>query len=178
MTSPKETLETATRLVSIVVNNYNYAQFLERAVESALRQSYAFKEIIVVDDGSTDDSRRIITRFGDRVTAVLKENEGQASTFNVGFERCRGEIVVFLDADDQLMPQAVEKAVALFDSERVVKVHWPLLEIDSDGKELGKVRRDSLIEGDFRDEFIRADRLVCRNHRPAGTLGRVGFWRE
>ena len=53
------------------------------------------------------------------------------------------------------MPQAVERAVELFDNERVVKVHWPLWEMDAEGTKLGTVHRDSLIEGDFRDEFIR-----------------------
>ena len=144
-----------TPFVSIVVNNYNYAHFLPQAIESALGQTYAHKEVIVVDDGSTDDSRRIIAGFGEQITAVLKDNEGQASTFNAGFERSRGEIVVYLDADDLLMPQAVERAVELFDNEHVVKVHWPLWEMDAEGKNLRNIHRGSLIEGDFRDEFIR-----------------------
>jgi glycosyltransferase involved in cell wall biosynthesis len=66
-------------LVSIIINNYNYARFLPPAIESALAQDLAGVEVIVVDDGSTDDSREVIERFGSDVTAVLKDNGGQAS---------------------------------------------------------------------------------------------------
>lgn len=168
----------ASPVASIIINNYNYAQFLEEAIESALRQTYARKEVIVVDDGSTDDSRRIIASFGDRVIPVLKANEGQASTFNAGFEQSRGDIVVYLDADDLLMPEAVEKAVVLFDSERVVKVHWPLWEIDADGRNLGKIHRDSLIEGDFRDEVIRRGPVALAQSPTSGNAWARWFLQE
>src|ERR1700757_584817 len=67
---------------TVVINNYNYGQFLGTAIESALGQTYANTEVVVVDDGSTDDSREIIASYGDRVRAVLKSNGGQASAFN------------------------------------------------------------------------------------------------
>ena len=158
-----------TPFVSIVVNNYNYAHFLEQAIESALRQTYAHREVIVVDDGSTDTSRDVIANFGEQITPVFKHNEGQASTFNTGFERSRGEIVVYLDADDLLMPQAVERAVELFDSERIVKVHWPLWEMDAAGQNLGTIHRGSLIEGDFRDEFIRRGPIALPQSPTSGN---------
>src|SRR5687767_14870783 len=121
-------------LVSIIVNNYNYGQFIEQAIDSALHQTYSPKEVLVVDDGSTDDSRRVIGCFGDKITSILKDNEGQASTFNAGFARSRGDVVIFLDADDFLLPTAAENAVRQFDRSDVVKVHWPLWEVDEAGK--------------------------------------------
>ena len=142
-------------LVSIVVNNYNYGHFLDQAIQSALQQTYPRTEVIVVDDGSTDHSRRVIACFGNRIKPVLKQNEGQSSTFNAGFERSKGEIVVFLDADDLLLPEAMAKAAELFQEENVVKVHWQLWDIDGQGKKTGQLHKDSLIDGDFRDEFIR-----------------------
>src|SRR4051812_487104 len=85
------------RLVSVVVNNHDYGRFLAEAIDSALGQTYLHTEVIVVDDGSTDDSREIIAGYGSRVTAVLKENGGQASAFNAAFRELRGEVVLFLD---------------------------------------------------------------------------------
>ncbi len=69
--------------VSIVINNYNYASYLNFALDSALSQTYHNCEVIVVDDGSTDSSRRIIESNGDRVEALYKRNGGQASAFNL-----------------------------------------------------------------------------------------------
>ena len=77
-------------ILDIVVNNFNYARFLTAAVDSALAQRGTDVHVIVVDDGSTDDSRDLIASYGDRVTPVLKENGGQASAFNAGFLHCRG----------------------------------------------------------------------------------------
>jgi glycosyltransferase involved in cell wall biosynthesis len=90
-------------LVSIIITNHNYERYLAEAIESALNQDYRDVEVIVVDDGSTDGSRRIIERYGGRIIPILKDNGGQCSSFNVGFARSRGEVVMFLDADDVLL---------------------------------------------------------------------------
>ena len=76
-------------LVSILINNYNYGYFLGAAIESALSQTYQNIEIIVVDDGSTDNSREIIAHYGNHIIPILKENGGQASAFNAGFAASR-----------------------------------------------------------------------------------------
>lgn len=102
-------------LVSIIINNYNYAQFLGAAIESALNQTYPDKEVIVVDDGSTDNSREIIAGYASRVVPVLKPNGGQASAFNAGFATSKGDIICLLDADDIFLPEkatAIAKAIA------------------------------------------------------------------
>ena len=98
-------------LVSIVIDNYNYGGFVAEAIDSALAQTYPRTEVIVVDDGSTDGSREIIAAYGDRVRPLLKDNGGQASAFNAGFGLSRGEVILFLDADDALLPTAVAEAV-------------------------------------------------------------------
>lgn len=124
-------------LVSIVINNYNYGRFLQEAIDSALNQSYPYTEVIVVDDGSTDDSREIIASYGDRITPVLKENGGQASAFNAGFSASRGEIICFLDSDDVFYPNKVEKIVATFG--RYQDAGWcfhPLTVVDKDARRL------------------------------------------
>jgi glycosyltransferase involved in cell wall biosynthesis len=99
-------------LVSILINNYNYGHFLAKAIDSALSQTYANVEVIVVDDGSTDDSREILASYGDRIHPILQSNGGQASSFNAGFAACRGEIICLLDADDWFLPHKAERVVA------------------------------------------------------------------
>src|SRR5215208_719446 len=86
-------------LVSVLISNYNYEGFLREAVNSALNQTYPNVEVVVVDDGSTDNSREVIASYRERVVPVLKENGGQASACNAGFQVSRGEIAIFLDAD-------------------------------------------------------------------------------
>jgi glycosyltransferase involved in cell wall biosynthesis len=100
--------------VSILINNYNYGQFLGEAIRSALSQSYLNREIIVVDDGSTDDSLQIAQSFGDEVRLIAKQNGGQASAFNAGFAASRGGIICLLDADDVWLPGKVERIVEVF----------------------------------------------------------------
>jgi glycosyltransferase involved in cell wall biosynthesis len=100
--------------VSIIINNYNYGRFLKEAIDSTLNQSYPKTEVIVVDDGSTDNSRQIIANYGQRIIPVLKHNGGQASALNAGFAHSHGEVVIFLDADDILLPETVQRVVDIF----------------------------------------------------------------
>src|SRR5579872_6996796 len=97
--------------VTVLINNYNYGRFLREAIDSALKQTYKNIEVVVVDDGSTDESREIIRGYGDRVVPVFKANGGQASAFNEGISASRGEIICFLDSDDIFHPTKVEKVV-------------------------------------------------------------------
>jgi hypothetical protein len=92
---------------SVVIANYNYERFVGQAIESALQQDWSQLEVIVVDDGSTDGSASVIRSFGDRITAVFKENGGQREANNTGFQYSTGDVVIFLDADDVLVPGAV-----------------------------------------------------------------------
>ena len=98
-------------LVSILINNYNYGRFVADAIDSALGQSYSNCEVIVVDDGSQDNSREVISRFGSRVKTVFKSNGGQSSAFNAGFAESSGDVICFLDSDDVFLPNKVEQAV-------------------------------------------------------------------
>lgn len=104
------------RIASILINNYNYAQFVGQAIKSALNQTYLDVEVIVVDDGSTDNSRDVISSFGDRIKAIYKENGGQASAFNVGFAASQGDFIFLLDADDIFYLKKIEECVQIFES--------------------------------------------------------------
>jgi hypothetical protein len=127
--------------VDIVIDNYNYGRFLPYAIDSALAQTHERVNLIVVDDGSTDDSRRILSDYEDRVTLVLKENGGHASAFNAGMARCKGDVVIFLDADDVLRPEAAARAAAAFAADgRVVKVQSRMEVVDRGGRPTGAVK--------------------------------------
>lgn len=132
--------------VSIVICNYNYADFLEQAIRSAVEQTYSNLEVIVVDDGSTDHSREIIERWSDRVQPVFKSNAGQISACNTGFERVSGDVVIFLDSDDFLDPGTCAEVVSAL-SDDVAKVHFRLRLVDEQGKSLGGVIPRKLAEG-------------------------------
>ena len=122
--------------VSIIINNYNYERFLPKAIESALAQTYPHVEVIVVDDGSTDGSRKIIHGYCDRITAILQANGKQGAAFNNGFQHSTGDIIIFLDADDYLHPQAVERVVSVW-RPGIAKVHYRLSVVDGNGNPKG-----------------------------------------
>jgi glycosyltransferase involved in cell wall biosynthesis len=120
-----------TPLVSIIINNHNYEHFVGEAISSALGQTYDRIEVIVVDDGSTDNSRTIIERYGKQVVTVFKPNEGQSSTFNAGFARSSGEIICFLDADDLFLPNKVEQIVGAYEDVTTGWCFHPLQFVDA-----------------------------------------------
>jgi len=100
--------------VSILINNYNYGRFLDDAVSSALGQTYQNVEVVVVDDGSTDNSREVLKKYEGRAKIILKENGGQASAFNAGFANSTGDIICFLDSDDMYDSKKAETIVQAF----------------------------------------------------------------
>ncbi|MCY7276618.1 MAG: glycosyltransferase [Phormidesmis sp. CAN_BIN44] len=104
----------ASPLVSVIIDNYNYAAFLGQAIESVLSQTYKNFELIVVDDGSTDDSPEVLSAYGDRITAIFQSNAGQGEAFNRGIAHAKGQIICFLDADDYFHPDKLAKVVEAF----------------------------------------------------------------
>ena len=117
---------------SIVIINYNYARFLRQAIESALAQTYNDTEVVVIDDGSTDNSSEVIRSYGDLIIPVFKNNAGQSSCYSRGLTVCSGDLVLFLDADDYLHPHCLTEAVGSW-KEGCVKAHFYLDVVDEDG---------------------------------------------
>ncbi len=122
--------------VSILINNWNYAQYLGQAVDSALAQTYSNVEVVVVDDGSTDGSSSVLAEYADRVTVITQANAGQPAAAAAGLAVSSGEIVMFLDADDFLMPTAAERVVAAW-RDGCAKVQFRLSLVDRHGARIG-----------------------------------------
>ena len=109
--------------VSVLINCYNYGRFVVEAIESALAQSQPSAEVIVVDDGSTDDTPKILEEHyaGHGIVKVLRQrNEGHMSAFVRGMERAAGDIICFLDADDKYEVDHLENVVRVFAANRDV----------------------------------------------------------
>lgn len=122
--------------MSIVVISHNYERYLRQAIDSALSQDHPAVEVLVVDDGSTDSSPRIIRDYGERVQAIFKPNGGNSTAVNAAFPQTRGEIVMFLDADDYLYPQAASRIAAAW-QEDSAKLEFRLSLVDIDGVRQG-----------------------------------------
>ncbi len=127
--------------VDIVIGNHNYGTFVGAAVESALGQRHPRVRVVVVDDGSTDNSRERLSAYANSVDLVLQENRGQAAALNAGLARCRGDIVLFLDADDALRPHvAAHVATAFAADPEAVKAQFRMDVIDAAGKSTGATK--------------------------------------
>ena len=99
-------------LVSIIIPTYNYSQYVCRAIDSALSQTYPNVEVIVIDDGSTDDTAAIVTdKYEQRISYLWQVNKGASSARNLGISVSRGDYIAFLDSDDRYKPENIERKV-------------------------------------------------------------------
>ena len=128
---------------SVIITAYNYGRFIEQAIESVIRQEGILseeREIIVVDDGSTDDTAQRLARFKSEIVLVKQENSGQAASINAALSVCRGEVAVFLDADDYFYPAKLASLKAMFISRPQVDVVYHALRIvDGAGNARGQL---------------------------------------
>src|SRR5579864_5798208 len=102
--------------VSVLIDTYNHERFIEQAIVSVLEQDFpaSEREIFVVDDGSTDATPAIVSKFEPQVRLLRKANGGQASAFNAGIPECKGEIIAFLDGDDWWASGKLKKVASAF----------------------------------------------------------------
>jgi glycosyltransferase involved in cell wall biosynthesis len=134
-----------TPVVTVLIDTYNYGHFIEQAIESVLSQDFPVDEmeVLVVDDGSTDDTSERVKKYGSRIQYVCKPNGGQASAFNLGIGMARGEIVALLDADDFWLPGKLRRIAEEFGKHpETGMVYHRLLELNSE--------TDERKEGEFR----------------------------
>ena len=155
--------------VSIVVPAYNYARYLPFAVESARNQDYPNVEVVVIDDGSTDDTAEVMKQFGSPVRYIHQENAGLSAARNSGIREASNDFILFLDADDELLPgmlrqmmeafQGLESGYGMMGCDRIL--------IDADGKKIA-TPTPSEPEGEVSAEDI----LMRTRFSPTGALCR------
>lgn len=169
--------------VSVLIDTYNHERFIEKAIVSVLEQDFpaSEREILVVDDGSSDGTPEIIRKFGPQVRMLRKTNGGQASAFNAGIPECRGETVAFLDGDDWWAPGKLQAVCGVLAVEAEVGVvGHGITEVYSDGREHTELLREvprfrvNSDEGArtfrLRKSFLGTSRMTFR----AEVLRRVG----
>ncbi len=105
--------------VSVIIPTYNRAELLPRALDSVVGQTFTDWGIVLVDDGSTDETSRVVRdyadRLGDRLVYIHQENKGSSQARNTGIDACRGRFVAFLDSDDECSPTRLGRQLELFD---------------------------------------------------------------
>jgi hypothetical protein len=118
-------------LVTVLINTYNYAHFIEDSINSVLDQTLGVEnmEIIVVDDGSTDDTAHRMDKYDGKIIYIQKKNSGQASAFNLGFQHASGELIAFLDSDDYWVPDKLKVAVDNFKKHDALDIFYHNLQI-------------------------------------------------
>ncbi len=168
--------------VSVLIDTYNHERFIEHAVRSVLEQDYPSeaREILVVDDGSTDRTPEIVRKFEPQVRLLRKTNGGQASAFNAGIPECRGEIIAFLDGDDWWVREKLRRVVEVFSSNPTVGMVGHGIIESSEGRadnivapeKSERLRLDSLAPAQvfrLRKSFLGTSRLAIR----AGLARRI-----
>jgi len=170
-------------LISVLIDTYNHERFIEQAIVSVLEQDFPEREreILVIDDGSTDRTPEIIHRFESRLRLLRKSNGGQASAFNVGMPECKGEFVAFLDGDDWWAPGKLSAVTSALQSDSAIGlVGHGITEVYTDGRQHTELLREipqfriTSKEGArafrLRKSFLGTSRMTCR----ADILKRIG----
>lgn len=172
-------------IITVLVDTYNHERFIEQALFSVIEQNFPADEmeILVVDDGSTDRTPELVRRFEPRVRLIRKENGGQASAFNTGIPKARGEIVAFLDGDDWWTTDKLKRVTeALAADETLGIVGHGIIVVGQDGNEQTETLRDGFrfhantIEGArllrCRGSFLGTSRMTIRT-RVLNLIGPV-----
>jgi glycosyltransferase involved in cell wall biosynthesis len=166
-------------LVSVVVPTYNRAEYIAETIASILEQSYANIEIIVIDDGSTDDTRNVVRPFEPRIRYVWQENAERGASRNHGLRLARGEYIAFLDSDDLWLPTKVQEGVHFLQAHpEIGLVYTDALQIDSEGRELRLLRANGP-SGHVTDKLLEKNFVSIGTHLTRTALvNEIGGYRE
>ena len=159
-------------MISVYITNYNYGQFITEAIESVLSQENVDFELLIIDDGSTDNSKEIIERYRekDKVTIIYQQNKGLNITNNIALQLANGKYIMRLDADDYLEPDALYKLSQPLEADSTIGLVFPdYYIVDAVGQELEHHKRH-----DFRKEVTLYDQAA----HGACTMIRVDYLRE
>lgn len=144
--------------VSVIIPTYNHGRFIERAIDSVLVQGVPC-EVIVIDDGSTDDTQERLVRYGDRIRVVRQPNRGLAATRNAGIGMATADLIAFLDADDEWLPGKLVRQIATLDAHpEIALVSGNAENVDENGNSLG--RGSASLHGNVVKELLRLNAIV------------------
>ncbi|MBZ9624559.1 glycosyltransferase [Clostridium sp. FP2] len=161
-------------MISVIIPTYNNEIYICDAIESVLVQTYKDLEIIVVDDGSSDGTKEILSKYLDKIIYVYKENGGEASARNLGLALAKGEYVTFLDGDDLYKSDKVEKQIKAFLENPLVDVVYNDVDVvDSNLKYLYTLKSEGVYED--RDDFLCMTLVRQRIPAPASMMVKRKF---
>ena len=141
--------------VSIVIAVYNGAPTIERALASVFAQTYTDYEVIVVNDGSTDDTGAVLAHLSDRIRLITQGNRGLSAARNAGVRASTGEYVAFLDDDDEWMPEKLARCVPVLEADRDCALVYTLaLKVDPQGRPMGADARPDGAESPTMNEML------------------------
>lgn len=160
--------------VSVIIPNYNYANYISRTIDSVLAQTYKNLEIIVIDDGSKDNSLETLKKYGDKITVLTQQNQGVSRARNNGTANSNGEYIAFLDADDIWLPEKLETQMQrFFDDAEIGLVHCSMDFIDPNDQPCGENYNG--MEGNVAEEFLRFEKGVVVGAGSTGVVTRRIF---
>ena len=161
--------------ISVVIPTYNYGRFIGEAIESVFAQTVLPIEVIVVDDGSTDETAATIATFGNSVRYIRQENAGVCAARNLGVAESAGELISFLDADDSWDPTKLEKQLARFGSDpEIGLVHCGMREFDTETGETVELRVEGQ-EGWVADDLLLWERPAVNVSGSSIMVSREAF---
>lgn len=167
--------------VSVVIPTYNHARYVVWAVESVLRQKYPNLELIVIDDGSTDDTAQLLRAYRDRIHYIYQANGGTSNALNHGIERASGDYICWLSADDMFLKGKIAKQVQLMESNpQVGFCYTSFVVIDGNGLRLYAAdsefypSRQEMVVHMHRGCFINGSSVMMRRT----ALEQVGYFDE
>jgi glycosyltransferase involved in cell wall biosynthesis len=145
--------------ISVIIPTYNRANLIEKAIKSVLKQTYQDFEIIIVDDGSTDNTEEIIRGFKDKRVKYIKKykkNRGISVARNIGIKIARGKYIAFLDSDDEWFPEKLNKQIKILQdgSPELGVVYSISCYIDESGKNINKLRNSKKVEGYIYEDLL------------------------
>jgi len=155
--------------VSVVMPTHNYGQYISRAIDSVLSQQGVNVELIVVDDGSTDDTTEVLASYGERLRPFRQKNQGAPTARNLGLQKATGEFVVFLDSDDWLLEDALRSRLEfLRENGECAWVYGPCIYHDEQGNDVTGQFQDSSFayraarEGNIISHLLMGERIhIC-----------------
>lgn len=152
-------------LVSVVIATYNMGKYIDQAVESVLNQSWENLEVVIVDDGSTDDTQEVMQRFKDnaKVIYIKTENQGQPRAKNCGIKNSKGEFIAFCDADDFWEKNKLEVQMPLFSNPKIGVVYSDVSNINQNNERFIRPANETRYSGKV------VDKMLMENFVPFGT---------